>query len=144
MEQTEQNNGFLTEKQSLLLDEIKGLIIQTSRAISTAQREMKMNGINVRNKDAYPVANFYYYFNNLYMLTRDLITDEKLKTNVYKWLNVDFYYTTDTKKIIEMFNSGKKLFDSLDNHLYTIGIKDTNKTGTSRFPFDYYARLLDE
>lgn len=144
MEQTEQNNGFLTEKQSLLLDEIKGLIIQTSRSISTAQREMKMNGINVRNKDAYPVANFYYYFNNLYMLTRDLITDEKLKTNVYKWLNVDFYYTTDTKKIIEMFNSGKKLFDLLDNHLYTIGIKDTNKTGTSRFPFDYYARLLDE
>lgn len=144
MEQTEQSNGFLNENQSLLLDEIKGLIVQTSRAISTAQREMKMNGINIRNKDAYPVANFYYYFNNLYMLTRDLINDDKLKSNIFNWLNTGFYYTTDTKKIIEMFNNGKKLFDLLDEHLYIIGIKDTNKTGTSRFPFEYYARLLNE
>ena len=142
--ESEATNSFVTENKSLLQDEILGLIVNTSRAIAAAQREIKMNGVNVRNRDTYPIANFYYYFNNLYLLTRDLIKDGELRRDINRWLNTDFHYTTNSSKVIEMFTCGMSLFNRLDAYLYQIGIKDTNKTHSTRFPFAYYARLLDE
>lgn len=142
MEAENGSNGFLTESKSLLLDEIKGHIINTSRAIAAAQREIKINGINQRKHDVNPIANFYYYFNNLYLLTRDLIKDDELKKSITDWLNVGFYNTTDANKILAMFTQGVELFNIWDDCLYHIGIKDTNKTGSSRFPFKYYAELI--
>lgn len=139
-----EQSTFLNENQSLLLDEIKGLIINTSRSIAAAQREIKINGINIRKHDINPIANFYYYFNNLFILTRDLISDNELKKSIATWLNTGFYYTTDSEKVKEMFNNGIHLFNRLDNSLYQFGIKDTNKSSSTRFPFAYYARLLND
>lgn len=142
--ETPNSSGFLTENKSLLLDEIKGHIINTSRSIAAAQREIKINGINQRKHDVNPIANFYYYFNNLFLLTRDLVKDENLKKSINMWLNTGFYNTTDSNKILTMFTEGVELYNKLDAYLYHIGIKDTNKTGSTRFPFGYYYQVLEE
>jgi len=144
MEAQQQDNltPFQEQQGNTIKREIMGLIplvieacVDAEVVLATpAQRDTP----GYRQSLTMAMAQFYQYMGRLFRLTKEMYGDDPLKDELLYWWN--------HKKVGDMedFHKGLILHDKLQEFLYDNGLKDTNESKTTRFPFNHYLKYMEE
>lgn len=129
---TDPQSDFISTKSQHLI-EVKGTIALLIDSISAVESELRFN----KGRPEKPrsgssnTEQFYKYFYRVVFWTRQIVAQDLLK-EVNEWLD-SFEYDINTKQ--ELVMDGIKLAKRYDDALFDAGIKDTNITHPTAYPF---------
>ena len=140
MEPAEPQSDFISTKSQHLI-EVKGTIALLIDVISVVEAEMAFN----RGRPEKPfsgstnIEHFYKYFYRVVFWTRQIVAPDLLK-EVNEWLDT-FEYDINTKH--DVISKGIALAKRYDDALFDAGIKDTNITHPTAYPFKKVLEMSD-
>jgi len=137
MEQQQQENPSPFQEQgNTTIQEIRGLIPLLNEAATDAEVFMatvpSKNTPELYKTQASLMGQFYRYMGRLIKNASEIIRDDSLYDELVLWWA--------SKNITDQrsFEKGLELSEKLQQYLYDIGIKDTNKSAPLPFPFECY------
>lgn len=140
MEPAEPQSDFISTKSQHLI-EVKGTIALLIDVISVVEAEMAFN----RGRPEKPfsgstnIEHFYKYFYRVVFWTRQIVAPDLLQ-EVNAWLD-SFEYDINTKH--DVISKGIALAKRYDDALFDAGIKDTNITHPTAYPFKKVLEMSD-
>lgn len=128
----EPQSDFISTKSQHLI-EVKGTIALLIDSVSAVESEIRFN----KGRPEKPfsggtnIEHFYKYFYRVVFWTRQIVAPDLLN-EVNDWLDT-FEYDVNTKR--DVISKGIALAKRYDDALFDAGIKDTNITHPTAYPF---------